>query len=113
MVKAALASSPLISVVDDDTVVGEALRDLIVSMGYNAIAFGSAEEFLSSATMLQTACLVSNGQMPGLSGLDLQARMIANGHHIPIIFVTAHGDEKTSSRIRAEQATFNQTGKSE
>jgi FixJ family two-component response regulator len=89
------SNGPLISVVDDDDVVRDALRDLIVSLGYAAVSFCSAEEFLSSGIVLQTACLVSDVQMPGLNGLDLQARMIADGHHIPIIVVTAFADEQT------------------
>ena len=89
------SNGPLISVVDDDDVVCEALQELIVSLGYNATGFLSAEEFLSSGIVLQTACLVSDMQMPGMTGLDLQARMFADGHQIPIIFVSALIDEKT------------------
>jgi FixJ family two-component response regulator len=92
------SNGPLIAVVDDDDVVCEALRELIVSLGYNAVGFLSAEEFLSSGIVLDTTCLVSDMQMPGMTGLDLQARLIADGRHIPIIFVTAFADEKTRTR---------------
>ena len=92
------SNGPLISVVDDDSVVRDALRELIVSLGYAAVAFCSAEEFLSSGIVFETACLVSDMQMPGMTGLDLQARMIADGHQIPIIFVTAFADEMTRAR---------------
>jgi FixJ family two-component response regulator len=92
------SSGPLISVVDDDDVVREALRNLIVSLGYAAVSFCSAEEYLSSGIVLNTACLVSDVQMPGMTGLDLQARMITDGHQIPIIYVTAFTDEQTRAR---------------
>jgi FixJ family two-component response regulator len=69
----------------------EAVRCLVRSLGYNALTFSSAEEFLESVET--TACLISDVQMPGLSGVELQARLIADGRSTPIIFATAYPNE--------------------
>jgi FixJ family two-component response regulator len=92
----------MISIVDDDEFVRESLRDLVESHGYDATAFESAERFLEAACFPETSCLITDLQMPGLSGLDLQSRLIADGHCIPVIFVTAFPDEKF--RVRAMSA---------
>ena len=92
----------MISIVDDDNFVRESLRDLIESLGYEVATFESAERFLGAARLPETACLITDLQMPGLSGLDLQSRLIADGHCIPIIFVTAFPDERF--RVRAMSA---------
>jgi FixJ family two-component response regulator len=89
---------PVVSIVDDDESVREATRGLVRSAGFRAITFASAEEFLQSDRLNETSCLIADVQMPGLSGVELQARLIAQGHHARIIFVTALPDE----RIRAE-----------
>ena len=68
----------------------DALGRLLRSLGHNASTFGSAEEFLESEKLHDTSCLITDLQMPGLNGLDLQDRLIAEGHRIPIIFITAH-----------------------
>ena len=83
----------MISVVDDDNLVRESLQDLIESLGYEVATFESAERFLGSRYVAETACLITDLQMPGLSGLDLQSRVIAEGHCIPVIFVTAFPEE--------------------
>ena len=77
-----------IAIVDDDEAVREATKSLVRSVGYNASTFGSANEFLKSKQFSNTSCLITDLQMPGLSGLDLQAQLIADGHRIPIMFVT-------------------------
>jgi len=87
-----------IAIVDDDEVVREAMKSLVRSLGYHASTFGSAEEFLNSEQLDDTSCLITDVQMPGMSGLDLQDRLIARGHRIPIIFITAHSDENVRSR---------------
>ena len=92
----------MIAIVDDDDVVREAMKSLMRSLGYNASTFGSAEEFLKSEQVSNTSCLITDLQMPGLSGLDLQDRLLAQGHHIPIIFLTAYPEENV--RIRAMKA---------
>ena len=92
----------MIAIVDDDEAVREALKGLVRSLGYRASTFGSAEAFLNSEQINDTSCLVTDVQMPGLSGLDMQDRLIARGHRIPIIFTTGYFDENL--RIRAMRA---------
>ena len=91
-----------IAIVDDDEALREAMKSLVRSLGYGVSTFGSAEEFLNSERINDTSCLVTDVQMPGLSGLDLQDRLIASGHRIPIIFITGHPEEKL--RMRAMKA---------
>ena len=95
---------PMISIVDDDDFVRESLRDLIESLGYNVAVFESAERFLEAACLAETSCVITDLQMPGLSGLDLQGRLIADGRYIPIIFVTAFPDEKFRARAMSAGA---------
>src|SRR5215213_4435137 len=73
-------SQGMIAIVDDDAVVREAMKSLMRSLGYDASTFGSAEEFLNSEQISRTSCLITDLHMPGLSGLDLQDRLIAQGH---------------------------------
>jgi FixJ family two-component response regulator len=87
-------SSQIVAIVDDDRSVQSALKDLMESAGLSARSFGSAEEFLEWDERNQTACLVVDIRMPGMSGLELQAKLKAEGSGIPIIFVTAHADAK-------------------
>ncbi len=89
---------PLISIVDDDESVREATKTLVRSLGYKAETFGSAEEFLESTQIVATACLITDVQMPGLSGVELQDRLISDGHDLPTIFVTAFPDTKSERR---------------
>ena len=91
--------SQFIAIVDDDTSVQSALQDLIESEGLSPLCFGSAEEFLDSGAQRKAACLVVDIRMPGMSGLELQAKLKAERCRIPIIFITAHGDAKM--RIQA------------
>ena len=91
--------SALIAIVDDDRSVQRALQDLIESEGLPTVCFGSAEEFLESGVQNSAACLIADVRMPGISGIDLQARLKADRCRIPIIFITAHGDARM--RIRA------------
>ena len=91
--------SALIAIVDDDQSVQRALQDLIESEGLPTVCFGSAEEFLESGVQNSAACLIADVRMPGISGIDLQARLKADRSRIPIIFITAHGDARM--RIRA------------
>jgi FixJ family two-component response regulator len=95
-------SSQLVVIVDDDLSVQSALKDLMESAGLAARSFGSAEEFLESDLRNQAACLVSDIRMPGMSGLDLQAKLKAEGSRVPIIFITAHSD--TNLRMQAMDA---------
>src|SRR5207342_1134334 len=91
-----------IAIVDDDEAVREAMKSLVRSLGYHASTFGSAEDFLNSEQLDDTSCLITDVQMPGLSGLDIKDRLIARGHSIPIIFITGFPDENV--RIRAMKA---------
>lgn len=93
-----MGTNAIISVVDDDASMRQALRGLLKSAGFPAEVFASAEEFLNSGRLDHTACLVLDIRMPGMSGMDLRDRLVASGHTIPIIFITAHGDEDARSR---------------
>ena len=87
-------SSRLIAIVDDDKSVQTALQDLIESDGLSTLCFGSAEQFLDSGAQGKAACLIADIRMPGISGLELQAKLKADRCRLPIIFITAHGDAK-------------------
>jgi FixJ family two-component response regulator len=89
----------LISIVDDNQCFREALEALMISMGYEVAAFDCAEDYLVSDCVAQTSCLISDWQMPGMSGTDLQDRLIAGGYHIPVIFVTAACTERERMRM--------------
>jgi FixJ family two-component response regulator len=93
-----MANSPLISVVDDDDSVRESLGGLIRSVGFAVKVFASAEEFLNSDHLRNTDCLILDVRMPGMNGLELQRQLAASYCKIPIIFITAHGDEEVRSR---------------
>jgi len=82
----------LIAIVDDDESLQRALQDLIESVGLSTLCFGSAEQFLESEARHKAACLIVDIRMPGMSGLELQAKLKAEGCRIPILFITAHGD---------------------
>jgi len=84
----------LVAIVDDDELMRGALRGLLKEAGLPARAFASAEEFLDSGAQHLSSCLITDIRMPGLSGLDLQARLNAEHIRIPIIFMTAHSDER-------------------
>jgi FixJ family two-component response regulator len=86
--------SKMIAIVDDDRSVQKALQDLIESEGLAALCFGSAEQFLESGAQHRAACLIMDIRMPGMSGLELQAKLNAERCRIPIVFITAHGDPK-------------------
>ena len=88
----------MISIVDDDEAVRESTEGLVRSLGYLAATFSSAEEFLSSERLHHTSCLITDLQMPGLSGVELQRRLIAGGHHMPIIFISGSVDISTAVR---------------
>jgi FixJ family two-component response regulator len=92
----------IVMIVDDDESVRKAARRLIKSYGFAVETFASAEDFLASGRLDETACLVLDVQMPGLNGLELQSRLIAGGHQVPIIFITAFSDE--NGRAQALQA---------
>jgi len=88
----------VISIVDDDESVREATKGLVRSLGYTAVTFGSAEEFLSSERMPETSCIIADVQMPGVSGVEMQDRLIAEGHRLPVIFITAFPEDRVRER---------------
>jgi FixJ family two-component response regulator len=94
----------LIVVVDDDQSVREALENLISSVGFEVKLFASAEDFLESDTPLQTDCAILDVRLPGISGPELQHRLAADGQNIPIIIITAQGDDKTQDEAVAAGA---------
>jgi FixJ family two-component response regulator len=91
-------ANPMIAIVDDYKGLRDALERLLRSLGHVAATFASAEDFLKSAKLRATACLITDVQMPGLSGLDLQSRLTDQGHRIPIIFITGHPDDNVRAR---------------
>jgi FixJ family two-component response regulator len=91
-------SQVLIAIVDDEEPVRDATKSLVRSLGYHASTFGSADDFLKSEQVHDTSCLITDVQMPGLSGVDLQDRLIARGHCIPIIFMTGYPDDNVRAR---------------
>jgi FixJ family two-component response regulator len=94
-----MPKKPLISIVDDNQCFRTALEALMISMGYNVAAFDCAEDYLASDFVAQTSCLISDWQMPGMSGADLQDRLVAEGHRIPVIFVTAACTETERTNV--------------
>jgi FixJ family two-component response regulator len=92
----------LVAIVDDDDLMRGALQGMLKSVGLQSQTFASAEEFLTSGQQHQTACLIADIRMPGMSGLELQARLNAEHCRIPTIFITAHGD--TKMRMQALRA---------
>lgn len=89
-----MAAVPLISVVDDDESVRESLQGLLRSIGFAVRVFASAEEFMNSGQLEDTACLILDVWMPEMSGPELQGKLAAVGSKIPLIFITAHGEDE-------------------
>jgi FixJ family two-component response regulator len=97
----------MVAIVDDDDLVRGALQGLLKAVGLPARAFASAEEFLNSGQQCETGCLIADIRMPGMSGLELQARLNAEHCKIPTIFITAHGDAKMRMQaLRAGAVEF-------
>jgi FixJ family two-component response regulator len=88
-----MSTAPLISIVDDDDSLRNSLNNLIRSVGFRAQGFSSAEAFLNSNQVPDTACLILDVRMPGMNGLELQRQLVAANCRIPIVFITSHGDD--------------------
>jgi FixJ family two-component response regulator len=99
-----VSKAQIVSIVDDDASVRAAMESLVRSLGFVAFAFESAEDFLRSPRVDDSACLITDVQMPGMSGLDLQDRLIAQGSRIPIIFITAFPEQTIRNRAQARGA---------
>ena len=91
-------NTKFVAIVDDDDSMRSAVQDLLEAVGLPAQGFASAEEFLESGRLHDTACLITDVQMPGMSGLDLQYHLTANGHSMPVILVTAYPEEAIRAR---------------
>ena len=89
----AMVMQPLVSVVDDDVSIRESLPELLRVLGFAVRAFSSAEEFLASDCVGETRCLILDIAMPGMSGPELQEELRLSRQEIPIVFITAHGDQ--------------------
>jgi FixJ family two-component response regulator len=94
-----MATPPLVCVVDDDESIRESLPDLLREFGFAVEAFASAEEFLASDRLTHTDCLILDMRMPGMSGPELQRELKRRRHAIPIIFITAHGQQTDRPRL--------------
>ena len=93
-----MSETRTISIVDDDALARDGIKELVESLGYKALTFVSAEHFLQSGLIAQTVCLISDIQMPGLSGLDLQEELQARGYRTPVILITAYPSEQQRTR---------------
>jgi len=99
-----LQNAPIISIIDDDESMRCAIKSLVTSLGLDAHTFASAEAFLQSPHLDHTSCVITDLQMPGLNGVDLQKSLLAQGRRIPIIFVTAFPEERLRARALAAGA---------
>jgi FixJ family two-component response regulator len=99
-----MVTRSLVSIVDDDESVRESLPDMVRQFGFAAQAFSSAEAFLASDFVDQTRCLILDVAMPGMSGPDLQRELASRRQTIPIVFITASGDNTIRSRVLANGA---------
>ena len=89
----------MISIIDDDRSVREAVKSLIRSLGYDAVTFASAEEYLGADGAHVSECIIADVQMPGMTGIDLQDRLIADGFRKPIIFMSALSAEDAGANV--------------
>ena len=96
---------PMISIIDDDESVRTATASLVRSLGFETCTFDSAEAFLSSTRLGDSACVISDVQMPGMSGIDLQSRLRACGSSVPMIFITAFPEERVRRKAMDAGAT--------
>jgi len=93
-----MANHTFVSIVDDDQPFRESMRKLMTSLGYTVEAFPSAANFLASPHLAETSCLVTDVQMPGMTGIELYRRLVDAGHAIPTILVTAYPNEAVRAR---------------
>ena len=93
-----MLNSRLISIVDDDEPFRESMRKLVMLLGYTVEAFSSAADFLASRLLPETACLIADVHMPGMTGIELHRHLVDAGYAIPTILVTAYPDEVVGDR---------------
>jgi FixJ family two-component response regulator len=99
-----VSKAQIVSIVEDDASVRDAMQSLVRSLGFVAFVFESAEDFLRSPRVDDSACVITDVQMPGMSGLELQDRLIAQGNRIPIILITAFPEQALRNRAEARGA---------
>jgi FixJ family two-component response regulator len=95
----------LVAIVDDDKSIRNATQDLLKAAGFSTATFEDAESFLGSASRVSAACLVADMRMPGMSGVELYQALVASGHGIPTVIITAHPEEVTQARGRVAGLT--------
>ena len=93
-----MSSNKLISIVDDDQPFRESMRKIVMLLGYTVEAFPSAADFLASRLLPETACLIADVHMPGMTGIELHRHLVDAGYAIPTILVTAYPDEVVGDR---------------
>jgi len=93
-----MAQRQVIAIVDDDPLIREAVKDLLDSAGYTSAVFSSAQGFLKSKRLASFACLITDVRMPGTTGIELCQKLVAAGHTIPTILITAYPDETVRAR---------------
>jgi FixJ family two-component response regulator len=99
-----MPKATLVSVVEDDRFFRESMRRLMRSLGYSVAAFPTAADFLASPRLAETACLIADVHMPGMTGVELHRRLIEVGYAIPTILVTAYPDEDVKARALKDGA---------
>ena len=99
-----MSKVPVIAIVDDDESFRRATMNFVRSLGYGTAAFDSAEAFLESDHIHETDCLITDVQMPGMTGIELQDRLIAQGHRLPVIFITAFPEMRARAQALAAGA---------
>jgi FixJ family two-component response regulator len=99
-----MSEVPLISIVDDDALARDGISELVESFGYSAVTFSSAEHFLRSGVIAETTCLITDVQMPGLNGLELQEVLKSQGNQTPVIVITAYPNQRHRTRAHENGA---------
>ncbi|GLK82078.1 two-component response regulator [Ancylobacter defluvii] len=99
-----MSQTAMISIIDDDESVRTATASLVRSLGFDTSTFASAEDFLHSPRLLDSDCVITDVQMPGMSGVELQARLRQGGHRMPLIFITAFPEERLRRQVTASGA---------
>jgi len=95
----------LVAIVDDDQSIRNATQNLLMAAGFSTATFEDAESFLGSASRASAACLVADMRMPGMTGVELYEALVASGHGIPTVIITAHPEEITQARARVAELT--------
>ena len=93
-----MSEDTLISIVDDDALARDGIREFVESLGYRAVTFSAAKHFLASSAVTETTCLITDLQMPGLNGLELQEALQSQGFRIPVILITAFPNDHHRKR---------------